>query len=131
MNFANNTAKEILDLGLSPLFDSGTIELRDGTQPASADDAATGTVLATIVLPNPCFAAAADTAPGARATANAIAQVLGVAAGTTTWGRAIQTGGSIVIADLDIGSDLIITNPVIAIGSAVDTTSLILNQPES
>ncbi len=131
MNFANITAKNLLDNGLSPLFDSGTIELRDGVQPASADDAATGTLLATIALPATAFPASVDDSPGALATANAIAQVLGVAAGTTTWGRCFQNGGVTVIADLAVGSDIIITNPVISIGSPVDVTLFTLFQPEA
>lgn len=131
MNFANLTAKTILDSGLSPLFDTGEIELRDGTQPTSADDAATGNVLATIVLPNPCFPSSVDDTPGALATANAIAQVLGTTAGTTTWGRAYQSGGVTVIADVTVGTDIIISNPVISIGSPIDVTLFTEFQAES
>jgi hypothetical protein len=131
MNFANVTAKYLIDTGLAPLFDSGTINLYTGSQPSEADDAATGTLLATIALPATAFAAASDTAPGATATANAIAQVLGLDAGTATYGRAFRTGGSIVICDLAVGSGIIITNPVIALNSPVNVTSFTLFQPES
>ena len=131
MNFTNLTARTILDLGLSPLFDTGEIELRDGTQPTSADDAATGNLLATIDLPNPCFPSSTDTTPGALATANTIAQVLGTAAGTTTWGRCFQSGGVTVIADLTVGTDIIISNPVISIDSPIDVTLFTLTQKES
>lgn len=132
MNYANLTARNILDVGLSPLFDTGQIDLLDGTQPADADTAiTTQVVLGTITLPNPAFAAATDAAPGALATANAIAPTIGIAAGTTTWGRAYQSGGVTVIADLTVGSDIIISNPVIAIGSPIDVTLFTLGQPES
>lgn len=132
MNFTNLTARTILDLGLSPLFDTGEIELYDGTQPTSADDGiGAANLLATIDLPNPCFPSSTDTAPGALATANAIAQVLGTAAGTTTWGRCFQSGGVTVIADLTVGTDIIISNPVISIGSPIDVTLFTLTQKES
>lgn len=35
-------------IGFKTLFDYGTIEIRSGTQPATADDAATGTLLARV-----------------------------------------------------------------------------------
>lgn len=47
-------------------FDSGTLEIRTGAQPATANAALTGTVLATVPIPADAFAAAA-----ARAVAKA------------------------------------------------------------
>lgn len=58
-------------------FDSGTLVIRTGAQPASADDAASGTLLVTITLPADAFAAASA----------------GVAAKAGTWsGAAVATG---------------------------------------
>jgi hypothetical protein len=54
-----NTAlqNEVLD-GLDATFNNGTLEIRTGT-PAGPNNAATGTVLATVTLPADAFAAAA------------------------------------------------------------------------
>lgn len=58
-------------------FDGGTLIVYTGSQPASANDAATGTVLVTITLPTPAF--------GASAT--------GTAAKNGTWSATVATSG--------------------------------------
>lgn len=61
-------------------FNSGTLKIYTGSQPASADDAASGTLLVTINLPADAMAAAAS----------------GVAAKTGTW-------SGVAVADGDAG----------------------------
>ena len=131
MNLSNVQARQLLDGGITPDYDLGTIQLRDGTQPTSADDAATGTLLATITMPADAFPASVDDTPGALATANAVSTVQGVAAGTVTWARCFRSGGSTVIMDMTLNTDFTMTNPVIGIGSDIDTDSFTLFQPES
>jgi len=62
---------------LVDLFDEGTgaglLRAYSGSQPVDPDAAITGTLAATFVLNNPAFGAAADAAPGAIATAGAVA----------------------------------------------------------
>jgi hypothetical protein len=53
----DNLANDLLD-GIDSVFNSGTLEIRSGSQPASANDAATGTLLASIAVPADSFAAA-------------------------------------------------------------------------
>jgi hypothetical protein len=79
----DNMANDLLD-GIDSVFNSGTLEIRSGSQPASANDAATGTLLASIALPADAFAAAASRSKGKSGTwQDASAD----AAGTAGWFR--------------------------------------------
>ena len=49
----------VVNSGAGGSFDSGTLEIRTGAQPTSAEDAETGTLLVSITLPADAFAAAA------------------------------------------------------------------------
>ena len=74
----------ILDNGLNGRFNSGTLEIRSGSQPANADAAPTGTLLASISLPADCFAAAAS---GAIAKSGTWQDASADATGTAGWFR--------------------------------------------
>jgi hypothetical protein len=71
----------ILDGGLD-IFDGGTLRIYSGSQPATANLAPSGTLLAAITLPNPAYAAASS---GARAK-------------TGTWQDTSADGGSATAA---------------------------------
>lgn len=76
--------------GASP----GYIEVRTGSQPATVDTAATGTLLATLTLSNPAFGNATTASPSV-ATANAITSDTSAdATGTAGWFRAYNSGGT-------------------------------------
>lgn len=81
---------------LSDLLDGGSFEVRTGTQPASVENAATGTLIGTVVLDTPAFAAASGGAiildPPATVTAVADADVNNI-----TWGRFKTSGGASVL----------------------------------
>lgn len=72
---ANQTALDMCDAGVDAC-DAGTlgaiIRLYTGAPPADVDAAPTGTVLGDTQMSDPAFGAAADQAPGARASASAI-----------------------------------------------------------
>lgn len=75
---------------IATLFPNGAIlEIRTGSQPASSDDAPTGTVLVTIALPNPSFGAAAS---GAIQKAGTWQDTSADATGTAGWFRLRQSG---------------------------------------
>ncbi len=113
------------------LLNNGYFELRTGTQPASADDAATGTLLGTINLNNPAF------------TGSAIAGVLTLDVpvsttagdnGTATWGRFYKNGGG---AEMDVsvsegggGGEVIILQAVVASGETITITSFTYTIPK-
>lgn len=123
--------------GFSTTFANGVIEIRSGSQPASADDAATGVLLGTVTLNSGAFTpgVATNGLTFAAAAAGAVAKsgvwsFNGVANGTAGWfrfkGNAVDAGGvSTVLPRLDgsiavSGADMNLSN--IAIATAAPTT---------
>lgn len=127
-NAAADALVDLLDGGAS----NGYIEIRDGTQPADPDTAATGTLLATCNCSDPAFG---DAASGT-ATANAISDDTDAdASGTATWFRAYDSNGTAVI-DGDVsgtggGGDLELDNTSIVAGGTVSVTSWTITMPGS
>jgi hypothetical protein len=118
-------------------FDAGpaaaTIEVRTGAQPASANDAATGTLLATWTLADPSWGASVTgTAP---LDATPVITTAAVAAGTAGWWRAKDSTGATVVdgaaGGTGSGAELILDNPVIAIGQTLNLTAGTLTTPAS
>jgi len=109
---------------------AGTIQIRSGTQPADADDAATGTLLATLTFSDPAFGAAS--AAGV-ATANAITgDTSADADGTATWARVLDSNSNTCF-DCDVGTSgaTINLNTVsIVTGQSVDITSFTMTHPD-
>ena len=113
---------------------AGYIEIRTGSQPASVDDVATGTLLATLTLNDPSFPAAVDAGGSATITANAITGDTNAdAAGTASWFRAYDSTGTAVI-DGDVGTtvseDLQLNNVNIGLNDTVNITSWVITLPE-
>jgi hypothetical protein len=107
---------------------AGKIEIRSGARPASANDAATGTVLATVTLPNPAFGAAANGV----ATLNDPGPVAGTAAGTATWFRALDGGATVTDGSVSAtggGGDLQLATTAISVGLTVDITGGTVTMP--
>lgn len=104
---------------------AGTLQVRTGAQPASANDAASGTLLATLTLNDPAFGAAStgvatlDVDPELTATA--------VADGTAGWFRVLDSTGATVfdgsITATGGGGDLTLATTTITTGLTVRVTS--------
>lgn len=81
---------------LSDLLDGGSFQVRTGTQPTSVEDAATGTLIGTVVLNTPAFATPAggamDLDPPATVVAVADADVNNI-----TWGRFLTSAAAAVL----------------------------------
>ena len=88
-NAAVDAVVDLLDANAS----AGYVEIRTGSQPASAATAASGTLLATLVLGDPAFGAAT----AGTATANAIATVQAVDDGDAGWFRAYDGDAATVL----------------------------------
>ena len=80
--------------GFSSIFANGIIEVRTGTQPASADAAATGTLLGTFTLNSGAFVAGSPTngltfaaAENGAVSKSGVWSFSGIAAGTAGWFR--------------------------------------------
>lgn len=122
-----------LDLGTGTA--TGLLRIYDGTQATDPDTAVGAQVkLAELTLSNPAFGAAADAAPGGRATASAItADSSADATGTASWFRAVDRDGVAVI-DGSVGTataDLILGSVSITAGVNVSVTSWTVTVPES
>ena len=108
---------------------AGTIEIRSGTQPTTANDAATGTLLATLTFSDPAFGAASSSGI---ATASAITQDSSADdTGTASWARIKDSTGA-TIFDCDVGTSgaTINLNTVsIVAGAAVSLSSFTVTHP--
>jgi hypothetical protein len=87
-----------VDAASEAVADSGVLEFRTGTQPASANDAASGTLLASITLPADAFAGAAS---GSAAKAGTW-QAAVTAAGQAGWAR-MRNSGDTLRMDMSVG----------------------------
>ena len=122
-------------------FDSGVLEIRDGTQPTSANDAPVGTILASVDLPVSAFAAIANGVLSK--DTGAWEELSAPAAGTATWFR-LRTSGDLgttnttdVRVDGDVSTvaagtgDLQLATTVIAITDKVVVDSFTITIPEA
>lgn len=116
-----------VDAGAGP----GVLEVRTGGKPASPNDAATGTLLASFVLADPAFGAAVTGV--ATLDASPILTTTGLAAGTAGWWRLKDSSGNTVgdgtSGGTGSGADLIWDNPVIAVGQTLNITAGSVTQP--
>lgn len=123
-NSACDAIVDALDAGLA----AATIEVRTGSQPATADTAATGTVLATFTLADPAFGTAAA---GVATLLSVPRSTTGSAAGTAGWFRAKDSNGATVF-DGSVGTsgaDMNLNTLTISVGVAVDLTSGTVTMP--
>lgn len=122
-------AKAALD-ARTALLNGGTIKLYTGSQPATVAAAPTGTLLATLTLSNPAFAAAVAGGPGATAAANAITGANAVASANAGWFRAYSSGAVGVIQG-NVGersADLIMQSIACVNGQPVAATGWTLRE---
>lgn len=132
LTLANATRTAMID-ALVDRFDLGTgpgvIEIRSGSRPASAEDAATGTLLATVTLVDPAFGAGANGV----ATVADPAAVAAAASGTASWFRGKDSTGATVcdgsVTATGGGGDLTLATTSITSGLSVDITGGTFTQP--
>ena len=109
----------------------GTVQIRDGAQPATADTAASGTLLATCTFANPAFsAAAAGVATALPITQDASAD----ASGTAAWFRVLALGGATVFdgsCGVGSGFDCNVVSTAVVAAAPFPIASLIITQPLS
>lgn len=126
-NAAADAVADLADGGAS----AGTVKVYSGTQPASANDAASGTLLVTFTLNDPAFGAAAsgvatlDVDPAISATA--------AATGTAGWFRMeSSTPGTVIDGSVTAtggGGDMTVDNTSITSGQTVNLTSGTITMP--
>lgn len=126
-NAAATAVVGLLDAGAA----AGKIEIRSGTQPADPQTTATGTVLATVTLSDPAGGAASAGA----VTITDPVSVTGVAAGTATWARFLDSNNNAVI-DMDVtatggGGAITLSTTTISVGVTVDMGTVVITMPQS
>ena len=117
----NTGLKDAQANAFAALFAAGSLKIYSGSQPASGNDAASGTLLCTITLPSPAFGASASGVISKTGTWQ------GTAAATATagWAR-IANSGNTQSFDVTVGTtgtDLIIDDAAIVSGGAVVVTA--------
>ncbi len=132
--------------GFAGSFANGVIEIYTGSQPSSADNAVTGTLLGTITLAGGSFTPGSPTngltfaAPSAGSVAKSgVWSFVGVAAGTAGWFRlkanAVDAGLlSTTAVRMDgncgtSGADLNISNINVAVGAPNTVDTFVYTQP--
>lgn len=110
---------------------AGTIQLRSGAQPATANDPASGTLLATFTLADPAWSGPVagvmtlDTTP--------VLSTTGVAAANAGWFRMLDNSGDTILDGSATvtggGGDLELNTIAISIGLTVEITSGTLTMP--
>lgn len=112
------------------LFNSGTIQIRTGAQPATPDTAASGTLLGTLGFSATAFGA---TNTSGVATANAISSDTSADnSGTAGHARLLNSGGTIR-GDATCGQgtgDFNFDNSTIVAGGTIAVSSMTLTTPE-
>lgn len=123
--------------GLTESIDAGTaavIRILTGTAPTNADDAETGTLLATLTCSATAFSGFSDLNPGARATFAAITSDSSADnTGTAGYFRILTQTGGTIIAQGNVGTsaaDLILNTVAITSGSTVSITAATIDLPE-
>lgn len=136
VRLANQTQQDACD-AVAGYIDTGTgagtIEIRDGTQPANANLTATGTLLATLTFQTTAFGAA-DTSGVATVTPSIVGDTSADASGTASWAR-IKTSGSATVFDCDVtnntGTGTIKFDSVnFQVGGTVDITAFTITHPD-
>lgn len=126
-NAACDAVVDLVDAGSG----AGTIDVRTGTQPASANDAASGTLLLTFTLSDPAFGAASTGIATLDVTPIPAAE--GVAAGTAGWFRMKDSTGATVLDGAVTasggGGQLELSTTTVSIGLDVEITSGTVTMP--
>lgn len=120
LNYVASLRNAKMDAITTAIGSAGTMQIRDGVQPAGPATGATGTLGATFTLGSP-FGPASS---GGVLSPTLPANVNGVATITQTWAR-ILTSGSTAIVDLSAGTagtDLVLSGTIVN-GQPVAITS--------
>lgn len=128
-NAAADAVVDLLDAGSG----AATMEIRTGSQPASANDAAGGTLLAAVTLADPAFGSAGSATPGTATMASTPRTATGVAAGTAGWFRLKDSTGATVldgsVTATGGGGQLELATTTISVGLNVEITASTVTMP--
>ncbi|MDD2878705.1 MAG: hypothetical protein PHZ23_15920 [Acidiphilium sp.] len=133
MNLAQSAA--ITTLGaLFPLLNGGTGVIYSGTMPATPETTATGTALVTATFAATALSGSITyVSPDVQGSlAFSSTSLSPSASGTAGYMRLYESGGTIAVADLTVGTtgtDVILGTTTISTGTTVNITSAVLKLP--
>jgi hypothetical protein len=115
-NAACDSIVDLMDAGAS----NGTIQIRTGSKPSDPNDAATGTLLATVPVNDPAFGNSGASVVGRADLAGTLPleDSSPVASGTAGWFRALDSNGNAVF-DGTVGTssaDMIVNTTTVTAG---------------
>jgi hypothetical protein len=120
-NVAANAVADLVDAGSG----AGLVRVYSGSQPASADLAATGTLLAAFTLNDPAFGSAV--AGTATLVVSPALSTTGLAAGDAGWFRVVDSTGATVldgsVTATGGGGDLIMSTITVSVGLTLQLTA--------
>lgn len=126
LRYSNTVANARLDAVESTVGTAPTLTIRTGSQPATADTTATGTVLATLTLPSDWMAAASSRA---KAKSGTWEDLSADNSGTAGWFRITGSGGAID-GDVTItggGGNMTLDSVSFTAGQSFSVTGFTLN----
>jgi hypothetical protein len=136
--FFSDAAVEDAVNEVTPLMNSGFLVIYTGTQPTDANQALTGTLLATLSLSATAFGSAtASGSAGSRvvtATANSVTNATASNTGTAGYFALLASNGTTVVAMGSVGTsgaDLNLSTLSIVSGNTVSITSGTITQTEA
>lgn len=135
---AQATAKVMCDAAVDQVdagSGAGYVEIRTGSQPATANTAASGTLLGTLTMSDPAFGAATTASP-AVATASAItSDTTADASGTAGWFRIYDSADTACwdgnITATGGGGDMEMDTVSVVAGGTIAISSFVFRQPTS
>lgn len=126
-NAACDAVVDLVDAGSG----AGKLRIYDGSRPAGPGTAvSTQTLLAEVTLSDPAFGAASS---GAAALQDTPLEATGVADGTASWFRVVDSDDTAIV-DGSVGTssaDLILNTTTISVGLAISITSGSITMPAS
>jgi hypothetical protein len=136
--FSDATVIAGVAAAVAVLNSGGTLQILTGSQPADANQALTGTLLATLTFSSTAFGTpTASGSTGSRvvtATANAISSATAAASGTAGYFALVKADGVTVAAMGSVGTsgaDLNLNSLSITSGATVSCSSFTVTQPET
>lgn len=107
---------------IGTMLGGGSVEIRTGAPPASANVAATGDLLVTLSIPDP-----AGVVSGGTLTMDPIPEAVAIASGTATWARVKGPTGTAF--DCDVGATMTLSTTAVTTGTPVKITSFTITIP--
>jgi hypothetical protein len=127
---ASNACVNAEAASIAALLAGGYLRLYNGTQPATVDTAASGTLLAELRFPSPV----GTVVNGVLTIGTVTGDISANATGNPTWFRALGANGTTAVVDGSAGiadADCVLTEATITMGGTVGVESMVITVPKA